>query len=301
MKVTVQSRRGRARAIAAHTQFDDESRTRGYVDVHDGPGPTGWFFEERIRAVLEILQAVPGGTLLEVGAGPGVLLRRIAERRPDAFRLVALDRSSSMVTEAAVQVSGAPHANVIRGDAEYLPLLSASCDAVLALGVIEYCDSDRVLSEIARVVAPGGLVVVSMLNPTSPYRLFEWCVQWPLGRLVRRVAHVCAPGWLGPPRDRTGLRAMTVRRLRRRLIDLGLQPVELTYIDAAFLPPPLDRKLSKNHDAPRGHLTLRSRSGFGLRRLGTAYLWVARRPDEEPRPGSRPYSDRHARTSAASF
>jgi ubiquinone/menaquinone biosynthesis C-methylase UbiE len=104
----------------------------------------------------------PVGAALDVGTGTGAAALEIAERFPSA-RVVGVDIASEMVERARQKASG--HANVSFevGDASALPYDDASFDLVTAANMIPFFD------ELARVVRPGGAVVVAFsLGPQTP-------------------------------------------------------------------------------------------------------------------------------------
>ncbi|MFF5990016.1 class I SAM-dependent methyltransferase [Prauserella flavalba] len=224
----------------------------------------------------EVLRTCPGGELLDAGCGPGVLLRRLVDTRPGDFGITGCDQSAAMIEVARERLAGAADVRLTVADIEDLPFPERSFDVVVAMGVLEYTDALRALRELARVVRHGGLVVVTMLNPRSPYRLFEWSVYWPA---VRLLGH--AERWAGVPPERrhaasrTGIRALSRRRLCRLFRGLGLRPVDIAYYDVTPLLPPFDRIVRKWARRWRAHPeTTVSR---GARRwLGTAYLVAAR-------------------------
>lgn len=172
--------------------FDDPSLAASYAASYQGSGPAERYFSSRLHAVFEILDRCPGGDLLDVGCGPGMFVRRVLDTRPGDFRITAVDKAPAMIAEIAGRTAGA-EVELAVGDAEALPFPDASFDVVVAMGVLEYCDPSVVLRDLARVVRPDGLVLVSMLNPLSPYRLFEWgCIGRCFGCLARpRVCSAC--------------------------------------------------------------------------------------------------------------
>lgn len=256
-------------------QFDRPSFAASYAASYQSSGPGERYFSSRLHAVFESLARCPGGDLLDVGCGPGMFVRRVLDTRPGDFRITAVDRAPAMIAEAAGRTAGA-EVELAVGDAEALPFPDASFDVVVAMGVLEYCDPATVLRELARVVRPDGLVLVSMLNPLSPYRLFEWVVYWPLLRLLGQVE-----GLLGRPPERrhgvpkSGIRALSAGRLRRRMREAGLCPVDVVHYDLTPSVPPLDRlvcRWTRRHERPADTV------GRGLWRWpGTAYLVTATR------------------------
>ncbi len=101
-----------------------------------------------------------GGTLLEIGSGYGVRVRRLIDagalRRFD--RIILSDVSPQRVERARTYV---PEATAIVADAERLPVSDHSVDFVLSDQVIEHVPSDAAMAaEIRRVLRPGGLAFV---------------------------------------------------------------------------------------------------------------------------------------------
>jgi hypothetical protein len=117
--------------------------------------------------------------------------------------------------------------------------------------------------------------VVTMLNPLSPYRMFEWTIYWPALRML---------GWaeelLGKPAKhrhgarRTGIRALPAPRLGRVMADAGLRPQDVIYYDLTPTVPPFDR-LARRWNRRWCHRPERTLSRGALRWLGTAYLMAA--------------------------
>jgi len=106
---------------------------------------------------LAILDWLPAriGRMLEIGAGYGVLAKRIIERA-DAFFALEL-------TPAQAEVLEALGATAKVGDMHDLPFDDGAFDTILADNVIEHAtDPVRALSELARVMAPDGRAYVVM-------------------------------------------------------------------------------------------------------------------------------------------
>lgn len=256
------------------TQFNTRSAALHYADSHKTRGGEARFFRSRISLVTRILASWPGGDLLDVGSGPGMMLRELANTRHDDFRMTAIDLSTQMAKLAA-EATNAKGSRALVGRAENLPFPDASFDVILALGVLEYTDITAALAEISRITRPGGLVLASMLNPACPYRFFEWHIFWPLLRALRAMKNL--------PNDRSGQRlspraneivAYPERTLREKLAAAVLHPIDVAYFDVNFLVPPIDRFLrSFTHGWERRPERTISRSW--RRRLGTGYLVAA--------------------------
>lgn len=97
---------------------------------------------------------------LDLGSGTGHFTRALAERY-DASDGLAVDIAEGMLRHARPQ-GGAAH--FIVGDAEALPLKSASFDLLFSSLALQWCaDFPRVLSEAVRVLRPGGVMAFSSL------------------------------------------------------------------------------------------------------------------------------------------
>lgn len=106
---------------------------------------------------LDALDPREGETILDAGCGTGLLLRRIAACAPSAH-LVGVDLALAMIRQADSKSS-----DRMVGDVCRLPLADGSLDAVVMASVLQYLPSlDRALSEAARVLRPGGRLVITV-------------------------------------------------------------------------------------------------------------------------------------------
>lgn len=112
----------------------------------------------------------------DVGTGTGVLALELAALGLD---VVGIDRSSTMLEAAREKwrdlADASPgHLTFLDGDAHALPLDDASVDAVCAHMVLHSLEApDRAIAEMARVVRPGGRVVLVDFLPHE----HEWMRQ----------------------------------------------------------------------------------------------------------------------------
>jgi len=130
-----------------------------------------WFGPVHAALVRE-LRPGPGQRVLDVGAGAGVLAERVSASgatvicvEPDAGSLAAArrrltDRDAEFVAAAA----------------EAMPLPSESADgAVVSLSAHHWQDRDQGFREIARILRPGGRLVIAEFRPAGPVRaLLRW-------------------------------------------------------------------------------------------------------------------------------
>jgi len=116
-----------------------------------------------------------GARVLDVGCGNGALLRVLAPRIAGG---IGVDASAKMIERARSHDDGDGKLSFAVIDGPTLPLPDASVDVVISLLSFRYLDWDPIMQEFARVLAPGGrLLVVDMV--AAPLGLRE------LPRLLR--------------------------------------------------------------------------------------------------------------------
>jgi ubiquinone/menaquinone biosynthesis C-methylase UbiE len=116
------------------------------------------------RLVAGRISAGRLGIALDIGTGPGQIVRKLAAHLP-GWLILGVDRSPNMVREAitARNADGnrAARVDFMVADANCLPFAGASFDLVLCNSVLHhFMDPARVLAEIARVAKPDGAVLV---------------------------------------------------------------------------------------------------------------------------------------------
>jgi demethylmenaquinone methyltransferase/2-methoxy-6-polyprenyl-1,4-benzoquinol methylase len=125
------------------------------------------------RRAVDALALPAGSRVLDLCTGTGDLLIE-ALRRDTSRRGVGLDLSTSMLTRAEDKLARAgmgARAGLVAGDAQRLPARSGSFDgALVAFGIRNVGDPAAALSELSRVLRPGGRLVV--LEFSTPRGLF---------------------------------------------------------------------------------------------------------------------------------
>jgi SAM-dependent methyltransferase len=119
----------------------------------------------RQRFALQVVEAgLPhGAKILDAGCGPGEMAAVLMQR---GYEVWGIDIAEPMIRHARER-GGATRFRV--GDIERIPFPDSTFDGVVCLGVLEYLDSDaKALTEIGRVLKPGGKAVVSTPNALCP-------------------------------------------------------------------------------------------------------------------------------------
>ena len=155
-------------------------------DFADGYSSNSWkgrFYRRRLEVAFAELEGAKGDTVLDIGCGAGLYLEPCADL---GLEYRGVDLSQRMIDGARRRVSKADADRFSIGAVQELELPDASFDVVLCLGVLEYVGSDErsiAMGEIARILAPGGTVLVSVLNSASPF----WIVRRARARVLARV------------------------------------------------------------------------------------------------------------------
>lgn len=111
-------------------------------------------------AMHALLAPLPPSTVLDAACGTGRHALWLAAR---GHRVIGVDRSPEMLAKARAKLPG--H-EVREGDLEALPLADGTVDAaVCALAMVHLPDVTGAIAELARVVRPGGRVVISDVHP----------------------------------------------------------------------------------------------------------------------------------------
>jgi demethylmenaquinone methyltransferase / 2-methoxy-6-polyprenyl-1,4-benzoquinol methylase len=153
-------------------------RIAGVYDLMNTAMTAGLHHRWRARAA-DLAGVGPGSRVLDVATGTGDLAIELARRVGPAGEVLGSDFAEGMLDRARAKVSGArgpaTRPRFEWADAMNLPYAENSFDAAtVGFGARNFDDLGRGLAEMARVVRPGGRVVVlEITNPTrAPLSLF---------------------------------------------------------------------------------------------------------------------------------
>jgi ubiquinone/menaquinone biosynthesis C-methylase UbiE len=102
--------------------------------------------------------------ILDVACGTGRFLRMLGAALPDAAKLFGLDMSPHYIARARETLPRDLDVSLVCDNAEKLPFVDGSFDAATSVFMLHEMPADvraRVLAEMARVVRPGGVVIVA--------------------------------------------------------------------------------------------------------------------------------------------
>jgi ubiquinone/menaquinone biosynthesis C-methylase UbiE len=114
-----------------------------------------------------IIEALPVGVALDAACGTGRVAAFLAER---GHRVTGVDSSPDMLARAHVRV---PFGEFLLGDLHHLPVPDGAMDLVVcSLALTHVPALQQVMTEFARVLSPGGHLLISDMHPEGIERGF---------------------------------------------------------------------------------------------------------------------------------
>jgi SAM-dependent methyltransferase len=151
--------------------FDEKYfSTHTYADVSFARYSMYWW-SNRFYAILARRYGQRGGRLLEIGSGMGHLVGQLE----DSFETYGMDlnhwavnESRSVIEQTALQTASA----------EKIPFVDETFSIVIIKHIVEHLpDPKKAIAEIGRVIAPGGILILSTPNLDSllkPWKGESW-------------------------------------------------------------------------------------------------------------------------------
>lgn len=128
-----------------------------------------------VEAAIDAAGAEPGRSVADVGFGGGVGLRLLLDRVAPHGQVHGVDVSTTMVDQARrtfAEALAAGTLNVRVGSMTDLPLDDDAVDAVITVNTVYFVDElEDAFRELARVIRPGGRLVVGVSDPEAMARM----------------------------------------------------------------------------------------------------------------------------------
>jgi 2-polyprenyl-3-methyl-5-hydroxy-6-metoxy-1,4-benzoquinol methylase/uncharacterized protein YbaR (Trm112 family) len=160
-------------------QWNRHARTQ--LDSHSGLPIS----RDRVLGALGVGAVLAGRRVLEAGSGAGRFTEVLVRAGAD---VVSFDYSSAVDANASNQQSP-PNLHLFQGDIFNIPLVEASFDTVLCLGVIQHTpDPAAAFRSLARYVCPGGQLVIDSYTRNLAALLHWKYVLRPITRRMRKEA-----------------------------------------------------------------------------------------------------------------
>lgn len=217
-----------APAVAPEAYTDGYYRS-GCMGAQAWACSEGGQFDPMYTWYARLARIAPGEVVVDVGCGRGELL--VAALEQGASRALGVEYAPAAVELAhrtLTRHSGATNAEVHTADARSLPFEDAGADLVTMLDVVEHlnpAELDRALTEVRRVLRPGGRLFVH----TMPNRLIYTATY----RALRAADPRRWRAWPGDPRTdferAMHVNEQTLRSLRRALHRTGFADVRVTF------------------------------------------------------------------------
>lgn len=149
-----------------------------------------------------------GDVVLDLGPGAGLDLLIAARKVGPSGQVIGVDMTEEMITKAKenIKVAGVKNVEVRKGLIENLPVESSSVDWVISNCVVNLSpEKEKVFSEIARVLKPGGRMIVSdMVGENIP----EWL------RENKNLYSACISGVISEKEYLSGLRKAGLEKVK---------------------------------------------------------------------------------------
>lgn len=177
-------------------------------------------FKHRVELMFDFLEIQPGDRVLDAGCGRGFFLKYVTEIAP--CKLVGVDLDSEHLRIALNHVGG-KGADVARSLVGTLPFPNNTFDKVIFSEVLEHLKDDVAgLTEIKRVLKPGGLIFLTVPNHNYP---FWWD---PINKSLESIFHTHIQYGTFSGIWANHVRLYYPNEIKELITSVGLEPLQLT-------------------------------------------------------------------------
>ncbi len=217
--------------------FDSEAKH--YFSLYRSRMPVGVGFRLRKRRVLELFDK-PGGKILDIGCGPGVLVEDLLAQNCTYW---GIDHSPKMIEQCRNNFGSRPNAHFSVAAGEQTGFPNRFFDMVICVGVLARIkDNEAILREMARVLKHGGTLLITFSNRWNPYFLWRDFVFYPVVSFLRPLYY-----WFtGKARRPMGAshKLYSAWSLEEKIARHQCLVTDIVYSGFNFLLPPLDSVFS---------------------------------------------------------
>jgi len=133
----------------------------------------GWSYEGFISQLLDLMPVKDEDTVLDIATGTGVIPVSLKQRGKQGGKIVGLDLTPAMLYRAARKISGGGWDDSIVltcASAMQLPYRESSFDVVFCALATHHLDVPVLMSEIKRVLKPGGQFAIADVGGSAAWR-----------------------------------------------------------------------------------------------------------------------------------
>jgi ubiquinone/menaquinone biosynthesis C-methylase UbiE len=124
-------------------------------------GIAGIFYKMCYRKIRPLLSLQDGMKVLDVGCGTGSLLKELS-RSGKELNLYGIDLSSEMIRAAREKLKDEKHVELHEASAADLPFESNFFDYIVCMNSLHHhADPNQSLTEMARILKPGGVMILT--------------------------------------------------------------------------------------------------------------------------------------------
>ena len=198
--------------------------SKNYESLYIGKSLQSYFYNIRRIRMLELLDKMKPGKILEVGCGAGMMVEGILAQGWDYH---GVDSSPGMIDVCKRRFSGLERAVFTVADSENLELPSSRFDVLLSLGMLEYVPREQAaVREMARVIKDDGALCISGNAKWSPHNAWN---RWVYRKLFRSRPAAIIKEY---HRESEYCKMMALE---------GLMVSEVVHFDFNIFPSPLDK------------------------------------------------------------
>ena len=152
-------------------QYKNESNLQKRIQIHQyGTAQQSWN-----EFLVDEIQFPKDSCILEIGCGTGVLWKHLLKNKPSIKKIILSDFSDGMLKNAEGNLTEFRDSYDIefkKIDATTIPLENDQFDIVIANHVLYHVsDVEKSLSEISKVLKPGGLFYASTIGSQNMHQL----------------------------------------------------------------------------------------------------------------------------------